>query len=127
MDKNDIIDYVMHTPHNTNRAVLSGMLNQLAEGGGGGGAEPLIVNTSVVESIVTLDKTWQEVYDAFMNGGNIIIHYEEVLPFTTLESNYAVSAVTHDSNGWRVVADRTYTANAESDYPTSTDGGGGNE
>lgn len=34
MDKNDIIEYVMNTPHNTNRAVLSGMLNQLTEGGG---------------------------------------------------------------------------------------------
>ena len=35
MDKNDIIEYVMTTPHNTNRAVLSSMLNQLTEGGGG--------------------------------------------------------------------------------------------
>lgn len=33
MDKNDIIEYVMHTPHNTNRAVLTSMLNQLAKGG----------------------------------------------------------------------------------------------
>lgn len=39
MDKNDIIEYVMHTPHNTNRAVLSSMLNQLAEDGGGGSSD----------------------------------------------------------------------------------------
>lgn len=38
MDKNDIIEYVMNTPHNTNRAVLSSMLNQLAEGGDEGGS-----------------------------------------------------------------------------------------
>ena len=38
MDKNDIIEYVMNTPHNTNRAVLSSMLNQLTEGGGNGGS-----------------------------------------------------------------------------------------
>lgn len=34
MNKNDIIDYVMHTPHNTNKAVLNSMLNQLTEGSG---------------------------------------------------------------------------------------------
>ena len=39
MDKNDIIEYVMNTPHNTNKAVLSSMLNQLAEGGGGGSSD----------------------------------------------------------------------------------------
>ena len=39
MDKNDIIEYVMTTPHNTNRAVLSSMLNQLAEDGGGGSSD----------------------------------------------------------------------------------------
>lgn len=35
MTKQDIIEYVMNTPHNTNKAVLSSMLNQLVEGGGG--------------------------------------------------------------------------------------------
>ena len=39
MDKNDIINYVMHTPHNTNRAVLSSMLNQLTKGGSGGSSD----------------------------------------------------------------------------------------
>lgn len=33
MDKQTIIDYVMHTPHNTNPAVLEDMLIQLEEGG----------------------------------------------------------------------------------------------
>lgn len=31
MTINDIIDYVMHTPGNTNPAVLRGMLNSLIE------------------------------------------------------------------------------------------------
>lgn len=35
MNKNDIIEYVMNTPHNTNRAVLSSMLNQLVEDNSG--------------------------------------------------------------------------------------------
>ena len=36
MNKNDILDYVMNTPGNTNRAVLSSMLNSLVESIGGG-------------------------------------------------------------------------------------------
>ena len=35
MDKNDILDYVTETPGNTNRAVLSGMLDSIANAGGG--------------------------------------------------------------------------------------------
>ena len=34
MNKNDILDYVMNTPGNTNRAVLSGMLDGLESGSG---------------------------------------------------------------------------------------------
>ena len=33
MTKKEILDYVMNTPHNTNRAVLSGMLDSISEGG----------------------------------------------------------------------------------------------
>lgn len=35
MIKNDIIEYVMNTPHNTNRAVLESMLNQVNNESGG--------------------------------------------------------------------------------------------
>ena len=30
-----IVDYVMHTPYNTNRAILTAMLEQLVASGGG--------------------------------------------------------------------------------------------
>ena len=43
MDKNDIINYVMHTPHNTNKAVLSDMLNQLTESGGSGSSDNMAI------------------------------------------------------------------------------------
>lgn len=60
MDKNDIIDYVMHTPHNTNKAVLNGMLNQLTEGDGGGSSDfstaqvTLICNASSVSASIAI-------------------------------------------------------------------------
>jgi len=50
MDKNDIIDYVMHTPHNTNKAVLSGMLNQLTEGGSGGSSDFSTATVTIVDN-----------------------------------------------------------------------------
>ena len=34
MSKEDVMDYVMTTPSNPNRAVLSGMLDSVAESGG---------------------------------------------------------------------------------------------
>lgn len=34
MSKEEIIDYVMTTPGNSNRAVLSGMLDSIAQSGG---------------------------------------------------------------------------------------------
>ena len=36
-------------------------------GGSGGGTEPLIVSLIVEKSYTRLDKTWQEIYDAFPN------------------------------------------------------------
>lgn len=41
MNKQEIIDYVLETPGNTNKNILSQMLDELAEGGGGGGTSPL--------------------------------------------------------------------------------------
>lgn len=40
MTKQEIIDYVMTTPSNPNKAVLEGMLDSFSEGEGGGGDTP---------------------------------------------------------------------------------------
>ena len=58
MDKNDIIEYVMHTPHNTNRAVLNSMLDTVIQSESEASEEPtniimpaqyIVVTDSVVE------------------------------------------------------------------------------
>lgn len=58
MDKNDIIDYVMTTPHNTNRAVLNSMLDTVIQSESEASEEPtniimpaqyIVVTDSVVE------------------------------------------------------------------------------
>ena len=58
MDKNDIIEYVMNTPHNTNRAVLNSMLDTVIQSESEASEEPtniimpaqyIVVTDSVVE------------------------------------------------------------------------------
>ena len=75
MNKQEIIDYVMKTPNNTNPAVLRHMLDEISD------IEELTVHMTrqniQVDSAYTfqywvLDKTWQEIHDA--------------LPYASIES-----------------------------------------
>ena len=73
MDKNDIIEYVMHTPHNTNRAVLSSMLNQLADGSAGG-SDLYRINVSVSpQEVVYCDTSFEDIMSAHDDDGKLII------------------------------------------------------
>jgi len=78
--KEEVIDYVMTTPNNPNRAVLEGMLNSIAEAGGGGSLVIRLDNEASTAEKVVYDKTWQEVYDALKNGTRVIILAETTLP-----------------------------------------------
>ena len=70
MDKNDIIEYVMNTPHNTNKAVLSGMLNQLTEGGSGSSDFSTAQVTFVKESGGAISMNMPYALDADPEQGN---------------------------------------------------------
>ena len=67
MDKQQIIDYVLDTPTNTNPRILGQMLDEYAAEGGGSGGESLIVRPTSQGS-AGCDKTWQEVSDAYKAG-----------------------------------------------------------
>ena len=43
MNKEEIIDYVMTTPNNPNKAVLEGMLDSFSDGEGGGGSSRVLL------------------------------------------------------------------------------------
>lgn len=75
MTEDEIVEYVTHTPENTNPAVLRSMLQQYNNGSGGNGT--LIVNELLDESSQTtiLDKNWNEIKTAFDNGQVAIIKY----------------------------------------------------
>lgn len=49
MTKQEIIDYVMTTPSNPNKAVLEGMLDSIADAGGGGSSRVLLYENNAVE------------------------------------------------------------------------------
>ena len=61
MTKEEILDYVMNSPENTNRMVLNDMLNQLQSGGGW---LTVVFSTTDMENF-TADKTCAEVMSAY--------------------------------------------------------------
>lgn len=89
----EIFDYVMNSPENTNPAVLRSMLNSVRRGGGGA----LVVNIteSKVEgnTVYTCDKTAGEMAAALESGG-IIIRRTEEQDGLTVYFYYPLSAAT---------------------------------
>ncbi len=71
MSKEDVMDYVMTTPGNPNKAVLSGMLDSIAEAGGGTGTETVMLRVG---------------YD--YTGYSFVIDFDELRSvYTALENN----------------------------------------
>lgn len=67
MSKQDVIDYVMETPHNTNRAVLEGLVDTAVEG------NSLFIITPTYDSDTktwSTDRTWDEVKAAVAKSEN---------------------------------------------------------
>lgn len=81
----EIINYVMENPENTNPNVLRNMLENYNSSGGG----LLIVNvvpdeTTEEEGVYVADKTAKELYEAFLAGRNVVCYYDlNYHPFVT--------------------------------------------
>lgn len=74
MDKEEIINYVMETPGNSNPAVLGSMLEQYNSGSGS--MTPLFVKFTVhPTAAVTSDKTFADIKSAADSGVPIIAGY----------------------------------------------------
>ena len=71
MTKQQIIDYIMDSPENTNPAILNQMIDEVS-GGGSGDINIFMINESfepiegTINGTYTLDKTWQEINDVYM-------------------------------------------------------------
>lgn len=81
------------------------------------GALPLVLNVTVADSTATLDKTWQEIFDAVSAGRSAVV----VLPESEGHIAYPVMYVT-DANSTYLVAcsDMEFTAASATGYPSLT-------
>lgn len=96
--KNEIFDYVMNSPENTNAAVLKSMLDDLE---GGGTMEDFIitytVNLSRSDEYIyfgTMDKEWNDIAEAYLGGKRVI--FKLLFPNVGTEYSYNLS-VTSDA------------------------------
>ena len=72
MDKDKIIDYVMNSPANTNKAVLEGML----DGVDGGGSNVIVITANIIQngdsySIDSVSHTYDEM-TTLLNSGKTL-------------------------------------------------------
>ena len=106
MDKNDIIEYVMNTPHNTNRAVLNSMLNTVIQSESEASEEPtniimpaqyIVVTDSVVEvqdvdmsTLTNGEKLLYRVLIVDTETKTFTIHYGDGEAHTTIDEMIGV-------------------------------------
>ena len=128
MTKEQIIEYVMHTPMNTNPAVLRSMLGSIE--GGGGGILFATIHKREGNSI-TCDKTYAEIVAAIPTGviaridvsGEISVGVSYLPVFPNSPVTFSFLNVTDEDQlsleTVNVASDNTVTSNT-SLYPLST-------
>lgn len=147
----EIFNYVMESPENTNPSVLKDMLNRLnvSNTNVGGGSMQVHINfpddyVAGEYAIMTMDKTWQEIHDALVDG-IVVQAYFMRAPFGMTEYSIAnlvpcpiVKAQVESEGGApytvtlieRQVASSIYFyswsfyCSSANDYPTADIGGG---
>lgn len=89
----------------------------------GGGTEPLIVNVNVTtegsDTVYTLDKTWQEIYDAFPNVAILTTDGVLFSAVKRLRKGRLYEAFAESEDG----EDISYIADEASGYPSFTESG----
>jgi len=80
----DIVNYVFSSPENSNPNVLRSMLSEL--NGGSSNNDVITMKVNIIidsDENVYLDKTWQELYDAFNAGKILYTIYDGMKGFLT--------------------------------------------
>ena len=105
----------------TGDTITAEKLNHMEDGIENNGT--LVVNAVESDDIITLDKTWQEIYDAFPNVYILETIVEDNMSGTAKENIAAVSFGEEQGETFYIVASsHQYIANSPNDYP-SNDGG----
>ena len=115
--KQDILEYVMNSPYNTNPNVLNPMLEEYGEGSGSGG--DCLLATLDPDSF-KLNKTWQEIHDALeeYGVGKVII----VKSIEEHDMDMVTETGGSDREGYWVNAqnggmENSYICSSKTDYP----------
>ncbi len=124
-DINDVFNYVMESPDNTNPNVLRSMLNSLESGGGGASALFITVTqtkegTSTTE---TWDKTAGEIMDA-MPFAYLRMDDNGIVAFLPVQYSGGIGYAWSDEDGFVAQcsegASHYVTAATRNDYPSVT-------
>jgi hypothetical protein len=90
-------------------------------GSSGGGGVALIVNGSDDAEVIVLDKTWEEIKDAFIAGTSVLIHYADT---EWADNQYVlVNGIANNSGQYYVYLNSavcgvdSFTASSEDSYP----------
>jgi hypothetical protein len=80
MTKEDVLNYVMNTPENTNRMVLSDMLDKLANSGDKGGSSTLIATLryehEMYAAYLKSDLLAEDAATAIANGRSVVLVFD---------------------------------------------------
>jgi len=103
---------------------MADALEEIAENGSGGGTETgLVVNATSADDTTTLDQKWQDIYDAYASGKNVVILVgdQQTTPYAI-----AVVGVMLDSSTYCVTdaGSITYETDSATGYPSVSTGGG---
>jgi hypothetical protein len=94
-------------------------------GEGGSGSSTLVVTGTEDNDVITLDHTWQEIYDAFPNVEMIVGDDRQRVFITSVrpdDQGYMIVAISLSPNNTTI-----YSTDSPSGYPTTSSDGGGSD
>ena len=120
MTKEEILNYVMDTPKNTNRMVLNDMLDEFSNSSSPAGG--LVININEADS---MDKTWKEIHDAFSTGQSVIASEVDgqflysIMGVYTRSDTYEVILASPNNDGY--VMGIVFSTDSINGYPSVVD------
>lgn len=106
MSKQDVIDYVMETPHNTNRAVLEGLVDTAVEESD----EPLVITLSNDRGELYTNFNAETICNAAASGRRVLTNNGTVLV------HYDISGAANDKKYWILFAGSTNAQTASNGF-----------
>lgn len=116
MTKEDILEYISHTPHNTNPNMIGNMIDTLITQGGGGG---LVVHTMAQGYNVLLSETYRAIKTAMDAGKTVVVIRDDLQ--SESETSIVESCVDNGENYFRVAVGRVeFVTESEDGYPVNS-------